>query len=114
VIVTGSGGPRYLVKEGVNGFIRPDVVGQADAIRDVMQHPGRAVAMCVAARESVRDASWPRVFERVYDAYEECLESHRRGDRLHEHGRGELSWLARLVSAGLATRRRSHQAPAAA
>lgn len=114
VIATGSGGPRYLVKEGVNGFIRPDVIGQADAIRDVMQHPGRAVAMCVAARESVRDVSWSRVFERVYDAYEECLASHRRGDLLRGHGRGDLSWLARLVSAGFANRRRSQQAPAAA
>lgn len=114
VIVTGSGGPRYLVQEGVNGFIRPDVIGQADAIREVMQHPERAVAMCVAARGSVRDVTWSRVFERVYDAYEECLQGHRGGEHLRGHDRRDLSWLARLVSAGLANRRRTHQAPAAA
>jgi glycosyltransferase involved in cell wall biosynthesis len=53
--------PRYLVQDGVNGFLRPEVAGQADAVCDLMRNQGRAAAMGLAARESARAASWPRI-----------------------------------------------------
>lgn len=106
VIATGCGGPRYLVQDGVNGFLRPEVTGQADAVCDLMRNPGRAAAMGLAARESARSASWPRVFERVYDAYDDCIRDCAGRDQAAGASPGDLSWVARIVVAGLARRRR--------
>jgi len=114
VVATGCGGPRYLVTDGVNGFLRPEITGQADAVCDLMRDPGRAAAMGLAARESARAASWPRVCERVYDAYDECVRLSAGRDESTAASPGDLSWVARLVTAGLARRRRPRPAPAAA
>ena len=113
-IVTGRGGPRFLVRDGVNGFVRPGLVGQADSICDLMRAPSRAAAMGVAARRSVSEASWPRVFDRLYGAYEACMDSHGRGERLRAADCRDLSWVARLVTAGLARKRKPQAASAAA
>jgi glycosyltransferase involved in cell wall biosynthesis len=114
VIVTSSGGPRFLVREGVTGFVRDDVEGQLEVVLEIMRNPARAAAMRIAARESARQASWPRVFERVYDAYDECVRGHRAAGDTGGQGRRELSWLARIVTAGLARKRRPRVAGAAA
>jgi hypothetical protein len=102
------------VREGVTGFVRDDVEGQLEVVLEIMRNPARAAAMRIAARESARQASWPRVFERVYDAYDECVRGHRAAGDTGGQGRRELSWLARIVTAGLARKRRPRVAGAAA
>jgi glycosyltransferase involved in cell wall biosynthesis len=114
VIVTGSGGPRFLVREGVTGFVRDTLEGQLEAVLGLMRNPARAAAMGLSARESAKAASWPRVFERVYDAYDECLRDHRNAFHADHQSRAELSWLARIVTASLARKRRRQVAQAAA
>jgi glycosyltransferase involved in cell wall biosynthesis len=68
-IVSSEGGPKFLVRHGVNGFIARDEAGFVAAVRELMRDPGRRSAMSRAAREAALDASWDRVFEDVYSAY---------------------------------------------
>ena len=112
LIVTGAGGPRFLVREGVTGFVRDTLEGQIDAVLGIMRNPARGAAMGIAARESAKAASWPRVFERVYDAYDECLKDHRNAIHADHQSRAELSWLARIVTASLARKQRPQAAAA--
>lgn len=72
-VVTGRGGPRFLVQPGVTGFIggtpaefvRHAVrLAEDDTLRRSMHGPARAFA---------ESQSWDRVFEGVYAAYGEAL-----------------------------------------
>lgn len=72
-IVTHSGGPKFLVEQGVDGFVARDE-------DDFCSHVIRIVAdrdlhrrMKLAAREKSLDRSWNRVFEKVYDTYSVAL-----------------------------------------
>jgi phosphatidylinositol alpha 1,6-mannosyltransferase len=69
VIVTSQGGPRWLVEEGVTGFVADDARAMAGAVRALMDDPARHAAMRRAARERALATSWARVFEDVWDVY---------------------------------------------
>jgi glycosyltransferase involved in cell wall biosynthesis len=113
VVVTSTGGPRFLVQDGLTGFVRGDVAGYAEAVVSLARDPHRAAAMGAAARARALDASWSRVCEQVYDAYRASRDEVRpaRADAGHE--RRELSWLARAVTASLSRKRRRPMAPVA-
>ena len=101
VVVSGSGGPRFLVREGVNGFVANDIAGFRDAVLTLMRSPARLVSMRAAARARAFEASWDHVADQVYAAY--AVAQHppalpRAGDAQAQR---ELSWLARLVTASL-------------
>ncbi|MGO9093959.1 MAG: glycosyltransferase [Bryobacteraceae bacterium] len=68
-IVSSEGGPKFLVRHGVNGFIARDEAGFVAAARELMHDPGLRSAMSRAAREAAVEASWDRVFENVYSVY---------------------------------------------
>ena len=67
-IVTPDGGPRYIVKERLTGFIAQDQ-DFASAILLVLRDPQLHREMRAAARAHALTASWDSVFENVYDAY---------------------------------------------
>ncbi|HZU09847.1 MAG TPA: glycosyltransferase, partial [Pseudacidobacterium sp.] len=68
-IVTPNGGPRYIVKEGVTGFVAND--GDfATAIFRLMQNSELHEQMRRAARTDALGASWDSVFESVYQSYQ--------------------------------------------
>jgi phosphatidylinositol alpha 1,6-mannosyltransferase len=69
VIVTARGGPRWLVEHGVSGFVTDDTQQMAEAIRQLMDDPDRLRTMRLAARERACEASWDRVFNRLYEVY---------------------------------------------
>ena len=68
-IVTTSGGPKFLVRDGVSGFVRDGVGAWADTIVALMRNPALAADMGRAARIHALEASWDRVFERLYQSY---------------------------------------------
>jgi glycosyltransferase involved in cell wall biosynthesis len=73
VVVTTGGGPKFLVRPGVTGFIAADDAAFIQSIRDLMNDRDMLRRMKAAAREQALSIAWDRVFERVYDAYGEVL-----------------------------------------
>ena len=71
-IVTPDGGPKFIVTDGVTGFIVPDD-GFAPAVATLVSDLGRLEFMRVSAREYALGCSWDAVFRRVYEAYESSL-----------------------------------------
>ena len=69
-VVSDSGGPRFLVKHGVSGFIAADVTSFSDAVIKLASDPALRGKMSHAAREQTAGASWDRVFADVYTGYE--------------------------------------------
>ena len=72
-IVTRDGGPRYIIKEGLTGFVAADHEF-AGAIHHILSDPTKHQQMRAAARADALDASWDAVFESVYDAYPLAME----------------------------------------
>ncbi len=73
-VVTDGGGPKFLVKDGVNGFVTSTeeafLEGTLRLYRDRALHR----QMSFAAREHALTLSWDRVFEEVWDVYRKALE----------------------------------------
>jgi glycosyltransferase involved in cell wall biosynthesis len=57
------------VEHGVSGFVADDTQQMAEAIRQLMDDPDRLRTMRLAARERACEASWDRVFDRLYEVY---------------------------------------------
>jgi glycosyltransferase involved in cell wall biosynthesis len=105
VAVTDEGGPRYLVDEGVNGFVAATTEDFRDAVLALMNDPGRAAAMRAAARKRAESASWPRVFDGVWQVYA------RAADRTQPVAAAAgYSPVARMVAGLLGGRARSNRA----
>ena len=69
VIVTSSGGPKYLVEEGVTGHVARDDEHFVQLCVDLARNPDRLPAMRAAARQYALKQSWDAVFEDVFRAY---------------------------------------------
>jgi phosphatidylinositol alpha 1,6-mannosyltransferase len=67
-IVTPDGGPKFIVREGETGLIRPDD-GFAEGISSLVEQPEHLAAMRQQARRDALSYSWDPVFERVISAY---------------------------------------------
>jgi glycosyltransferase involved in cell wall biosynthesis len=72
VVVTTSGGPKFLVQEGVTGYAADDA-GFVEAVKKIMADRDLHRRMSFAAREYALSMSWDGVFDKVYDAYQFCL-----------------------------------------
>jgi phosphatidylinositol alpha 1,6-mannosyltransferase len=68
-LVTSCGGPKFIVRQGVSGFIASDDRGFIEAAQTVFADPGRHRCMRVAARRQALGASWDHVFDEVAEAY---------------------------------------------
>jgi glycosyltransferase involved in cell wall biosynthesis len=75
VVVTASGGPKYLVMEGVTGFVAQDHAAFLDGVVKLAKDPDLRERMRVRARDFALCRYWNRIFDQVYDAYEYCLQS---------------------------------------
>lgn len=87
-VVSASGGPKYIVEEGISGFVAQDESEFAVHTGTLMAFPARLTLMRRAAREKAETASWDRVFEKVYEAYR--LAASRSGDTVHLTGRRRI------------------------
>jgi len=72
-IVSAHGGPKFLVRDGIDGFVASDVAGFARAVMTVYRDRERLARMKVAAREAAERKSWPSVFETIYDHYDRAF-----------------------------------------
>lgn len=71
-VVTPDGGPKYIVADGVTGFVAADD-GFSAAIASVAQSPVRLGQMRAAARAAALMCGWDAVFDRVYEGYAAVL-----------------------------------------
>lgn len=74
-VVTNSGGPQFIVRQGETGFIAHDSQEFVSSIRNLSTHPDLLQAMRLSARAQGVTASWDAVFESVYSTYERNLRS---------------------------------------
>ncbi|MEP7338770.1 MAG: glycosyltransferase [Acidobacteriota bacterium] len=75
-IVSNQGGPKFIIKtegDGASGMIASSEQGFLDATLRLIRQPELHGRMCEAAREVACRASWDKVFEQVYRAYEVCV-----------------------------------------
>lgn len=72
-IVANVGGPKYIVRHGVTGFVAQDIGDFVSFSLELINNPARQREMSQAARAFVLARSWDSVFESVYQAYNECL-----------------------------------------
>jgi phosphatidylinositol alpha 1,6-mannosyltransferase len=76
-VVTASGGPKYLVQDGVTGFVAADEASFLRSVVTLAQDQELRENMARRAREFALCRYWNRVFDQVYDCYEYCLRANR-------------------------------------
>ena len=77
-VVTGDGGPKYIVQDHETGFVTVDD-RFAETIGELVQDRVRLDAMRLRAREYALGCSWDAVFDRMYVGYETALPMDRFG-----------------------------------
>ncbi len=103
-IVTSEGGPKFLVNPGVTGYVAENDRQFIAQALHLMRDQKTLQRMRVAAVQAVRSASWDRVFEEVWESYEECLQLRARKAAL-VRGRPLENEYAAKAGANLACRR---------
>ena len=68
-LVSAGGGPKYLVEDGVTGFVASGAAGYAEAIFKLANSRTLRSEMGAAARIAARSRSWNAVFEGMYQHY---------------------------------------------
>jgi phosphatidylinositol alpha 1,6-mannosyltransferase len=74
-LVTNEGGPQFIVKPGVTGYVCENNAAFAERIQHLIQSPGELESMRTAARKQAESTSWDNVFAAVYHAYNVALQS---------------------------------------
>jgi phosphatidylinositol alpha 1,6-mannosyltransferase len=72
-IVTDSGGPRFIVRSGVSGFVASSDAEFCERIVQLARDERLRREMSRAARRQVENQSWDSVFQEVYEAYGHSL-----------------------------------------
>ena len=72
-VVTCSGGPKYSVLHGITGYVANSFDEFADYTASLMDHPDLLATMRAAAREEALKTSWDRIFDGMYESYENVL-----------------------------------------
>lgn len=71
-VVTGGGGPKFIVEDGVSGRVARTGAEFKRAVAALVSQPEIHARMREAARRRACEFSWENVFEQVYEAYREC------------------------------------------
>lgn len=72
-IVTSGGGPKWLVQDGITGYVAVSDEEFIEQVICLMDDQAARLSMAQAARGYACKQSWDNVFERVFRAYESCL-----------------------------------------
>lgn len=68
-VVTDAGGPKFIVRDGVSGFVARDNDGFVRRTAELLRNPGLRARMGAAARQQACGESWDAVFEKLYEGY---------------------------------------------
>lgn len=68
-VVTSAGGPKFIVKDGVSGFVAQTDAEFIERTACLLRDAALRQTMARAAREQARGESWDEVFGKVYDGY---------------------------------------------
>lgn len=74
-VVMPEGGPKFLVENGVTGFVSTSNHDFIDRVKALMINRELRLRMSESARRFGCTLSWDSVFEKVYAAYSECVEA---------------------------------------
>jgi phosphatidylinositol alpha 1,6-mannosyltransferase len=72
-VVTGQGGPRFIVRHGITGFVTASDDEFCSRVVELARNWTLRLEMGRAARAQVENQSWDRVFREMYDAYSSAL-----------------------------------------
>ena len=72
-VVAGGGGPKYTVRHGHTGYVAYNFDQFVDFTATLLTQPDLLSAMRLAARQQALASSWDRIFEGIYEAYENGL-----------------------------------------
>ena len=72
-VVTDGGGPKYIVRNGINGFVTAGDAEFIEAVARLLEAPRELTALRREARLHALHQSWDAVFERLYQGYEQVL-----------------------------------------
>jgi phosphatidylinositol alpha 1,6-mannosyltransferase len=73
-VVMTSGGPKFLIDDGKNGFIANSEKNFVETIVRLVKNPQQLPAFGQAARRSAEANSWERVFEKMFEYYKICMD----------------------------------------
>ncbi len=76
VLVTASGGPKYLVENGVSGWIAASDEAFVRKAVELAGSPAVLTGLRAGARRNAATRSWSSVFENLYGSYAEALGMH--------------------------------------
>ena len=69
-VVTDAGGPRFIVQDGITGYVAASDDQFCERAVALARDPSLRRQMAGAARRQVEHCSWDRVFEEVYASYD--------------------------------------------
>ncbi|MEQ1947264.1 MAG: glycosyltransferase [Bryobacteraceae bacterium] len=73
VVVSNEGGPKFLVRSKVNGYIADGFQPFVDALMDLRTHSHSRQLLADGARATAMSFSWDSVFEGIYERYSTIL-----------------------------------------
>jgi phosphatidylinositol alpha 1,6-mannosyltransferase len=88
-IVTNQGGPKFIVRHNESGFIAEDLNDFVKYSLELMNDREKLSEMRVAARKYAMSQSWDSVFDKVYEAYRECIKLEKETQAAKAAGRGK-------------------------
>ena len=74
-IVSTGGGPKYVIRPGVDGYAEPNMETCVQSILSLYNNPALRYQMSANARQRALSFSWDSVFSGVYARYEEAFSS---------------------------------------
>lgn len=76
-IVSNQGGPKFIVKHNVTGFVAENFDDFVRFSLELIDNPTRHAEMKRTARENMMANSWDSVFDSVFKAYADCVKIHK-------------------------------------
>lgn len=68
-VVMTEGGPKFLIKNGENGFIAEDEQDFIETVVRLVKNPCQLKTLSTAAHASAQIHSWERIFEKMFEYY---------------------------------------------
>lgn len=72
-IVSDKGGPKFIISEGVSGFVAHETADYAKYSIGLYNDREKLAKMKADSRKNALSSSWDSIFESVYDSYQEAV-----------------------------------------